>query len=238
MRKISIVTPVLNGVNFIEENIKSILKLTFPHEHIIVDGGSTDGTLEILKKYPHLIVIKQQTQGGMYYAIKEGFDIATGDYITWINCDDRMIASEYKMMIEKAYDRDYDFIVGNTTLLFIKEGNRTESLKTTMFVKYFLRHYLMPFAQPASLYKRSLYDKVGGFDLSFKVVADKDLFYRMSHLKESRFGVFKKTVVVFIKYGMSFGDRSLSLMIKEASTKKKACRFMRWTAWLCRKLCF
>ena len=66
---LSIITPVLNGERFIRKNIESVQNLTIPHEHIIVEGGSTDSTVEILKEYPHLKVINQRERNGMYGAI-------------------------------------------------------------------------------------------------------------------------------------------------------------------------
>ena len=85
---ISIITPVLNGRKFIEKNIRAIASLDIPFEHIVVDGGSDDGTLEILKKYEHLIIVNQKEKTGMYGAIHEGFNIAKGKYLSYVNCDD------------------------------------------------------------------------------------------------------------------------------------------------------
>ena len=92
---LSIITPVFNGAKFIENNIQSIKKLQIPFEHIIVDGGSFDGTLDILSKYPHLKILHQKEKTGMYGAIHEGFCVAKFNYLTWINCDDQIIADNY-----------------------------------------------------------------------------------------------------------------------------------------------
>ena len=69
---ISIITPVLNGEAFIEKNILSISQLKLPYEHIIVDGGSTDNTINIVKKYSYIKLINQETNNGMYDAIRKG----------------------------------------------------------------------------------------------------------------------------------------------------------------------
>ena len=66
---ISIVTPVLNGEKYIKYNIESIKKLTIPYEHIVVDGGSTDQTLNIVKKYSNIQILHQRENSGMYGAI-------------------------------------------------------------------------------------------------------------------------------------------------------------------------
>lgn len=114
---LSLITPVLNGAEFIEKNICSIEKLKIPFEHIVVDGGSTDGTLEILKKYPHIKVLHQKENSGMYGAIHQGFSIAEFDYITWINSDDTILADNYTQAVKEAYSGNYDFIYGDAYVL-------------------------------------------------------------------------------------------------------------------------
>jgi glycosyltransferase involved in cell wall biosynthesis len=82
---ISVVTPSLNQGMYIEENIKSVLNQKYPNfEHIIIDGGSTDGTIDILKEYRHLIWISEKDRG-QSEAINKGFRKAKGDIIGWLN---------------------------------------------------------------------------------------------------------------------------------------------------------
>jgi glycosyltransferase involved in cell wall biosynthesis len=88
--KISVVTPSFNQANFIEATIKSVLYQEYPNlEYIIIDGGSTDGTVEIIKKYEdHLKFWCSEPDKGQYDAINKGFAIATGEILAWINSDD------------------------------------------------------------------------------------------------------------------------------------------------------
>ncbi|MBA4385687.1 MAG: glycosyltransferase, partial [Anaerolinea sp.] len=86
--KISVITPSLNRAGMIADAIESVLAQNHPHfEHIIVDGGSTDGTLEMLTKYPYLHVISGKDRG-MYDAINRGLEIARGEIICFLNSDD------------------------------------------------------------------------------------------------------------------------------------------------------
>ena len=86
--KISVVSPSYNQGRFIETCIKSVLQQEFPNfEHIVVDGGSTDETLEILGKYDHVKWISESDQG-MQDALNKGFRMATGEIIGWLNTDD------------------------------------------------------------------------------------------------------------------------------------------------------
>ena len=88
LNKISVITPVLNGAKYIEQAIQSVLKQNYiDFEHIIIDGGSTDGTIDILSKYPHLVWYSE-IDSGQPQAMNKGFSIAKGEIIVYLNCDD------------------------------------------------------------------------------------------------------------------------------------------------------
>jgi glycosyltransferase involved in cell wall biosynthesis len=88
--KISIVTPNYNGVLFLEETIKSVINQGYDNlEYIIIDGGSNDGSVDIIKKYEkHLAYWVSEPDGGLYHAIQKGFEKCTGEIMAWINSDD------------------------------------------------------------------------------------------------------------------------------------------------------
>lgn len=99
--KITVVTAVYNGEEYIEECIKSIMNQTYQNfEHIIMDGGSTDNTLEIAKKYEKLYNVKiySRKDNGMYDAIANGFELATGDILCWLNSDDMLMPWAFEVM--------------------------------------------------------------------------------------------------------------------------------------------
>lgn len=100
-KKISIVTPVYNGERFIEKNIKSIINQNYDnYEHIIIDGGSKDNTLEIISKYKGIYPMKvfSEKDNGMYDAIQKGFSIASGNIFAWLNADDTYMPWAFKVM--------------------------------------------------------------------------------------------------------------------------------------------
>lgn len=88
--KISVITPVYNGEHFLERTILSVINCNYPKlEYIIVDGNSTDGTIDIIKKYrKYFSVIISEPDKGMYDALNKGFSKATGDILCWLNSDD------------------------------------------------------------------------------------------------------------------------------------------------------
>ena len=208
---ISIVTPVLNGANFIRRNIESIKQLGIPHEHIIVDGGSTDGTLKIIQEYSSIQLLHQTKKTGMYGAINMGFERAKGNYICWINCDDFIYTKAYEEFVLWVEKRKLDFASSNGIFNYSKQ-NKKVYVRSTRFLKYFLKNGFFPFSQPSVIYRKELYEKVGGLDFNnFKIVGDMDLFYRMAMTQKSKFGFMNLYTSEFLKYGDSLGDKNSQL---------------------------
>src|SRR5438445_11771507 len=88
--RISIVVPSFNQARYLDATLRSLVEQDYPHKEIIVmDGGSTDGSVDIIRKYEsHITLWKSEPDGGQAKAIAKGFDLATGQVIGWINSDD------------------------------------------------------------------------------------------------------------------------------------------------------
>jgi Glycosyltransferases involved in cell wall biogenesis len=97
---VSIVTPSLDQGRFIEETIKSVLEQDYPRlEHIVVDGGSTDETLDVLRRYPHLTWISEP-DAGQADAVNKGFGMARGDVFGWLNADDLYLPGAVSVAVQ------------------------------------------------------------------------------------------------------------------------------------------
>jgi glycosyltransferase involved in cell wall biosynthesis len=118
---ISIITVVFNGKNLLPGTIESVQKQTWPHiEYLIIDGGSTDGTLDIIRSYAEKMPNLQWTSGsdkGLYDAMNKGLRMATGDFVQFLNCGDWLHAPVTIEKIMQAATPETDVLYGETMLV-------------------------------------------------------------------------------------------------------------------------
>lgn len=131
--KISIVTPSYNQAEFLERTILSVLNQNYPNlEYIIIDGGSTDGSVEIIKKFEkYLAYWVSEKDNGQTNAINKGFKISSGEILAWLNADDTYLRHTISRVVN--YFQKYpqiDLIYGNAHLIN-KNGQLIGDLKTT-----------------------------------------------------------------------------------------------------------
>jgi len=179
--RISIITPSYNQGRYIEATIRSVLQQEYPDlEHIIVDGGSTDGTLAILDRYPHLTVISEPDRG-QAEAVNKGLRRASGDIIGWLNSDD----TYYPGALAGAagtIDPSQGIYIAMGRCAYIDEaGEPTGAEHPSAFVSHrrvveVWKGYTIP--NPAVFFHRKVYAECGGLDESLYFALDYDLFCR------------------------------------------------------------
>ena len=115
--KISIITPSFNQGEYIEQTILSVLNQSYKNfEHIICDGGSTDGTVDILKKYKHLVWVSEK-DAGQSDALNKALSICTGDIIGWINSDDYYHSDDIFEYVTSKFTPQTNWVIGGTSKL-------------------------------------------------------------------------------------------------------------------------
>jgi glycosyltransferase involved in cell wall biosynthesis len=190
--KISIVTPSFNQGQFLEECIDSILSQNYPNlEYIIMDGGSRDNSVDIIKKYEkHLNYWQSKPDNGQYAAINEGFKKTTGEIMTWLNSDDILHPKSLDTVSEiLSRFREIEWIMGRPNGIDEK-GKQSWMLGFLPLwsrEKYLRRQYKDPYIQQeGAFWRRRLWEQTGGaLDTSWKLAADMELwarFFRFSQL--------------------------------------------------------
>lgn len=184
--KISIVTPNFNQGEFLEATIQSVLEQNYPNlEYIIMDGGSTDKSLDIIKKYEsriHLWV--SEPDEGMYDAINRGFQNTSGEIMGWINSDDMLINRSLFTLAEIFENENVEWVQGQHNW-FDKYGRLFQSRPVRLRSKYnyLLKEYhkgLSPFIQQESTYwRRSIWQRAGGYvSTEYELAGDFELWMR------------------------------------------------------------
>ena len=176
--KISIVTPSYNQGQFIEQTIQSVLNQDYKnYEHIIIDGGSTDNTIDILKKYNHLQWISEK-DSGQSNAINKGFSMAKGEIFAWLNSDD--------FYEENIFQSIADYFMGHKTCNFLygdityvdRNGKKAFEIKGEEITFESLLKNPDLIRQPSFFWKKKNFVENGGLDESLDLVMDYDLFLK------------------------------------------------------------
>jgi glycosyltransferase involved in cell wall biosynthesis len=178
---ISIITPSYNQAEFLEETILSVLSQKYSHkEYIVIDGGSSDGSIDIIRRYsPELDYWISEPDRGQSHAINKGFAIAGGDVFAWLNSDDTYMPGALQTVAECfAQNPDVDLIYGDIiyTDLSGKTVRRRHVFSSMSYETLLYHDYL---GQPAVFFRRSLWDKVGPLDESLHYCMDWELWLRM-----------------------------------------------------------
>lgn len=185
--KISIVTPNYNQGDFIERTIKSVLGQGYPNlEYIIIDGGSTDNSVEIIKKYEdQLHYFVSESDSGMYDAINKGFAQSSGEIMGWINSDDvHQQNSLFKLAKLFTRHQHVEWLMGYPTLINeadeVTWEGQDKPVHNPLF--FYLHNHMIGFSfiqQESTFWKRSLWEKAGGeIDLQYKLAGDFELWLR------------------------------------------------------------
>jgi glycosyltransferase len=222
--KVSIITSVYNNKETIKEALYSVFSQTYKNiEYIIVDGKSNDGTMDIIKKYEKQIdIIVSEPDNGIYDGLNKGVKLATGDIIAFLHSDDIYSTNTIVEEIVKNFiDTKADGVYGD--LVYTPKENTTKILrywKSKAFHSHMLRSGWMP-AHPTLFLKRSVYEKYGNFDLSFKIAGDYDFMLRV--LSAGIKVVYLPKVIYKMRVGGA-SNRSLKNIIRKSKEDLKALR--------------
>lgn len=220
--KVSIITAVLNNKEYIEGCIKSVSAQTYKDiEHIIIDGGSCDGTKEILNSYSNDIAkIIFDNKKGIYNALNKGIDEATGDIIGILHADDLYVDN---CVIEKVVgvfnNENADGVYGD--LLYVNKNYPDKIIRYWQagdFKASKLKSGWIP-PHPALFLRKELYQRFGSYDPLFTIASDYDFMLRLFLKKEIKISYLREILVKMRLGGVS--NRDLGCLFKKSSQDYK-----------------
>lgn len=218
--KISIITPSFNQGQFIEQTIKSVIGQNYPNlEYIVMDGGSTDGTLDILKKYEKELKWLSGKDKGQSDAINKGLKMATGEIVAWLNSDDYYLPGTLNK-VAKYFETHTDgqWVTGDYVII---DGKGKEIQSWIRQYKNMLRlgnsFGMLSFAnyipQPSTFWKKSLMEKAGFLHEEYHLCMDYDLWLRFMKLQKP--GVIDSPLSAFRIHGQSKGGTQYRKQFEE-----------------------
>lgn len=187
----SIITPSLNQGAYIEETIKSVLGQKKIHlEYIVIDGKSTDKTLQILEKYKNKLIYISEKDNGQSDAINRGLRLATGEIFSWLNSDD-WYCKDTLQKVDRYFKNNPDIsIVYGDYAIADKNGKIVKVIKEIDFDKDIFLHGVNYICQPTVFFRREIFKKLGGLDENLHLTMDLQYWlrvikmgYKFGHIK-------------------------------------------------------
>jgi len=223
MLSISVITAVLNGKDTIENAIRSILSQKYKGiEHIIIDGGSTDGTLEIIGRYEQSIAkILSEPDKGIYDALNKGISLASGDIVGFLHADDvyahdtvlEMVGNVFKKENVHSCYGDLQYVTKDDTSKVIRHWKSSEYCHGK-----FKSGWMPP--HPTFFVRRWVYEKYGYFNTDFRIAADYELMLRFIE-KHKISTYYIPEVLIKMRFGGT-SNRSLKNLLVKSSEDYKA----------------
>ncbi|MEM6804300.1 MAG: glycosyltransferase family 2 protein [Bacteroidota bacterium] len=216
--KVSIVSVCYNAEKYIKDCLESVSMQDYEDiEHIVVDGASKDGTLEIIKKHgAHISKLVSESDKGLYDAMNKGIALTSGAIIGMLNADDLYPNPGVISRIVKAF-KNSETMMSFGDLVYVNEGNLDK------VVRYYQAHNyqdnwwsrgMMP-PHPTFFVRKELYDRYGTFDTSFEICADFDLMLRLFHKEKLAYSYIPETLVKMRTGGSSTQGLKSTLTINQ-----------------------
>ncbi|MEG3438747.1 glycosyltransferase family 2 protein [Pannus brasiliensis CCIBt3594] len=222
---ITIVTVVFNAEKSLERTIQSVLTQSYDNvEYIIIDGGSTDGTLDIIRRYEEKIDYwVSEPDRGLYDAMNKGIQLSSGEVIGLLNSDDVYENDSLQKV------RDLSIAEGEVDRMLVIAGAKrsvdyTRGVQITVgldpdFLKTI--DYNMPLHHPATFVERKVYETIGGFNTSYQISGDYDLIFRCYREPRVKFVHTDDVLTKMSKGGLSMKLKTLFLILKENFSIRK-----------------
>lgn len=179
--KISILTPSYNQGKYIRRCIESVANQGVKNfEHIIMDGGSTDNTGQVVKEYPH-VIFRSEKDKGQSDALNKGLKASSGDVIGWINSDDYYVQNSFAKVLDNFGDPNIKWLIGNVVYEYSNLPGQEYVISPTITKNTLLKNPDIV-KQQGTFFRKSIIERAGGWDDMLHMAMDYDLWLRLSSI--------------------------------------------------------
>lgn len=247
--KISIITATFNSEKTIRETIESVVSQSYSDvEYIVIDGGSTDKTLEIVNEYGKKIhKVVSEKDDGIYDAFNKGIRLSSGEIIGILNSDDMYYPETLNIVVSEYEKKLNNFCLISGSLEIVnEEGNLVRKNLKNSVIDYFNRNIYkkMPLNHPATFVGKSVYENVGLFDTSYRIVGDYEFILRCYN-SNADFIFTQETLTQMREGGVSSGLNKIGLRGYEYFLARKKntninllTNLYYTTSWIIKKILF
>lgn len=235
---ISIITATYNSAKTLERTFQSVLNQTFKEiEYWVIDGGSTDGTLDIVRKYEPIFGERMhwisERDKGIYDAMNKGVSRCTGDIIGLLNSDDFYTTPEVLEDIVHAFSSDVDAVYGDVHFVKIDDEKKVRYYSGCLFRPWMVRLGYMP-PHPSLYLRRSVYEKYGLYKSNYRISADFEIIARLFYKYKIPYKYLHKDMVTMRMGGVS--TQNIRARIIGAEEDLDACKKL--GIWTCRPMVY
>jgi glycosyltransferase involved in cell wall biosynthesis len=177
--RVSIITVTFNSAATLADTLESVRKQDYADiEHILVDGGSTDETVDIIRSYPHVQKWISEKDDGLYDAINKGIRMAAGDVVGILNSDDFFPHAGVVSKIVNAFSEDTDAVYGD--IAFVRPSNLKKIIRLYSSKRFSPKRFAFGYmpAHPSFYVRKNFYDQLGGYKQDYVIAADYELLMR------------------------------------------------------------
>lgn len=216
----SIIIPSYNQGSFISQTLDSILEQSYKNvEILVIDGGSSDSTIEILKKYGSKIFWLSEKDRGQTHAINKGLGLSKGDIVTFINSDDYYLDGALEEVAKQFQTKKGNLWLTGDYIIVDEQGKRIQALIAAYksffrrFLSFNLLTILNPLNQPSTFFKKDLIDKIGGFKEDLHYTMDYEFYFRAIKIQKPI--IIKDKLSAFRIHKLSKGGSSYKKQFQE-----------------------
>ena len=179
---VSVITPVLNAASTLELALSSVAAQTYTNiEHIVIDGGSSDGTIDVLRRFRSAVPLRwlSEPDAGMYAAINKGIELAKGEVLSYLNSDDLYLPWSVERAVSALVSSGADLAFGDLSVL-VKRDGASRSVRIQFYPRFRPRIYAYEviMGQPTVFWRREVSEAVGGFDGEMRYAGDFEYWLR------------------------------------------------------------